>query len=107
MMDSTEKKTDLHSQLTQLGLTCISHGLDDFIARATTQTQAVSWTVQVQEASDSDPIELSCSVVFRWTRSSDQAASDRVRYRSLNFFRLFAESVYYGFQTQFRISGIS
>jgi DNA replication protein DnaC len=34
-MDSPEKKTDLHSQLIQLGLTTAARGLDDFIARAT------------------------------------------------------------------------
>jgi DNA replication protein DnaC len=36
MMDSPEKKTDLQSQLTQLGLTTAAQDLDDFIARATT-----------------------------------------------------------------------
>src|SRR5689334_14257272 len=36
MMDSPEKKTDLQSQLTQLGLTTTAQDLDDFIARATT-----------------------------------------------------------------------
>lgn len=35
-MNSPEKKTDLSSQLTQLGLTTTAHVLNDFIARATT-----------------------------------------------------------------------
>jgi DNA replication protein DnaC len=34
-MSSPEKRTDLHSQLLQFGLTTTAHGLDDFIARAT------------------------------------------------------------------------
>jgi DNA replication protein DnaC len=35
MMNSQKTTTDLHAQLTQLGLTTAANGLDDFIARAT------------------------------------------------------------------------
>lgn len=34
-MNSPDKKTELHSQLLQLGLTTTAEALDDFIARAT------------------------------------------------------------------------